>query len=148
MNTVFSGFYAACFILGTAVCSTRCMYTLPGQDIFADSEWKSDEVPLGPLNVSSLDLQFEDDGKVKIELILYGADDSAADDDSDVEVLVVDGEYSHNDGIAIFSSFSIVVDGVAVTFVEADWGNEDVLFLLWRAEDILHPFTTPLQRIN
>ncbi len=141
MNTIVSGFCTACFIVGTAVCNTRCMYTFPGEDIFAESDWESDEVPLGPLDVTSLSLDFLDDGKVEIELV----SDVAADD---VDVLILEGEYSHNDATAIFDSISVTVDGWEVTFIEADWGDDEVLFLLWRVWDILHPFTTPLHRVD
>ena len=141
MNSVVSGFCTVCFMVGTAVCNTRCMYTFPGEDIFAESDWESDEVPLGPLDVTSLSLDFLDDGKVEIELV----SDVAADD---VDVLILEGEYSHNDATAIFDSISVTVDGLEVTFIEADWGNEDLLFLLWRVGDILHPFTTPLHRVD
>ena len=141
MNTIVSGFCTACFIVGTAVCNTRCMYTFPGENVFAESDWESDAVPLGPLDVSSLSLQFEDGGKVEIKLI-------SEDADGGVDVEILDGEYSHNDGAAIFNAISATVDGLEVTFIEADWGNEDVLFLLWRVGDILHPFTTPLHRVD
>ena len=140
MNSVVSGFCTVCFMVGTTVCNTRCMYTFPGEDIFAESDWESDEVPLGPLDVTSLSLEFQDDGKVEIELV--------SDVAEDVDVQILEGEYSHNDGAAIFDSISITVDGLEVTFIEADWGDEEVLFLMWRVEDILHPFTTPLHRVN
>ena len=141
MNAVVSGFCTVCFIVGTAVCNTRCMYTFPGEDVFAASDWVSDDVPLGPLSVTSLSLDFYDDAKVQVELVSVIAPD-------EVDVLILEGDYSHNDGTAIFDSISVTVDGLEVTFIEADWGNEVVLFLLWRVGDILHPFTTPLHRVD
>ena len=140
MNAVVSGFCTVCFMVGTAVCNTRCMYTLPGEDIFAESDWESDEVPLGPLSVSSLSVQFHDD-RVRISLV-----SSLEDDERDTSILT--GGYAHNDGTAVFDGVIVTVDGYEVTFVEADWGDEEVLFLLWRVGDILHPFTTPLHRVN
>ena len=126
-----------CVVLGLAgclVCSTMCVYTLPGEDVFAKTTWESDEVPLGPMDVERLTIAFDGDGEVMLT----------------VDEMRIRGHYDYNDNdaTAILSQARIKVDGLAVTFIEADFSNENLVFLLWRVEDILYPFTTPLHRIK
>lgn len=121
-------------LAGCLVCSTMCVYTLPGEDVFAKTTWESDEVPLGPMDVERLTIAFDGDGEVMLT----------------VDEMRIRGHYDYNDNdaTAILSQARIKVDGLAVTFIEADFSNENLVFLLWRVEDILYPFTTPLHRIK
>ena len=157
MNAVLSGLSAAGCLMVTSFCSTMCMYTLPGEDVFTGTVWECDEVPLGPIDVQTLSLHFGKGGDWEIQMTLdeqIGDSSSAgvSRDTSDFGchgmVLTVSGHYLHNNAIAVFQNDAVVVDGRVVSFVEADWGDDQVLFLLWRVGDIMHPFTTALTRVE
>ena len=124
----------AVLLAGCLMCTTMCVYTLPGEDVFARTSWESDEVPLGPMDVERLVISFNEDGSVAV----------SADE------IVTGGHYDYNDNeaAAVLSGAKITVDGLEVTFIEADFTNDDLVFLLWRVEDILYPFTTPLHRVR
>lgn len=124
----------AVLLAGCLMCTTMCVYTLPGEDVFARTSWESDEVPLGPMDVDRLTISFNGDGSVAIS----------------VDETLVEGHYDYNDNdaTAVLSGAQLTVDGLDVTFIEADFSNDDLVFLLWRVEDILYPFTTPLHRVR
>ena len=121
-------------LAGCMLCATMCVYILPGEDVFARTSWESEQVPLGPMDVERLTISFNGDGSVAIS-----ADET-----------VVGGHYDYNDNdaTAVLSGARLTVDGVDVTFIEADFSNDNLVFLLWRVEDILYPFTTPLHRVR
>ena len=121
-------------LAGCWVCTTMCVYTFPGEDVFEKTCWESDEVPLGPMEVDKLTIEFDRHGAVVIS-----ADEIRTKGHYD---------YNDNDATAVLSQMRIRVDGLDVTFIEADFSNENLVFLLWRVEDILYPFTTPLHRIK
>ena len=156
MNAVLSGLSAAGCLMVTSFCSTMCMYTLPGEDVFTGTVWECDEVPLGPIDVQTLSLQFGKGGVWEIQMTLdepeednsVGVSRDTSNFGSHGNVLTVCGHYQHNSAIAVFQNDAVVVDGRVVSFVEADWGDDQVLFLLWRVGDIMHPFTTALIRVE
>lgn len=47
MKGVLSTLCTVGFLVGTAVCNTMCMYTLPEEDVFDKTVWESDQVVTG-----------------------------------------------------------------------------------------------------
>ena len=130
-------------VLSTAVNS--CV--LDGyDDSFSGTSWRSDEVPLGPFEVSGLILEFQGDGRVTVCLEM---------DEGAVEVLggcvTLSGEFSvdgetavlHDLNVTLGATIESVVESLDVTFIEAHLSGK-TLFLLWRVENAVYPFTTAL----
>ena len=134
MRRFWSFVSVAVLLAGCMMCATMCVYIYPGGDVFAGTSWGSDEVPLGPMDVERLEISFNENGSVAI----------SADE------MVVGGHYDYynNAATAVLSGTKITVGSREVTFIEADFTNDDLVFLLWRVEDILYPFTTPLHRVR
>lgn len=124
----------------TAVCNTMCMYTLPDEDVFDETVWESEQVPLGPLEVSRLVVTFGRGGEVAVRL------DFCPSSARGLSSEIIDGHYEHNGLTAVLQGLDITVQEYSITFIEADFNNEDLIFLLWQVEDILYPFTTCLYR--
>ena len=119
--------------------------------MFWGSVWCSDDVPLGPFEVSELSLEFMPDGQI-VMFLEMGGDEIAGG----AEELTLNGRYCVDGDTAVLRGLSVSLAGneqgasrasgsIEVTFVEAHLSGE-TLFLLWRVEDTLYPFTTPLQR--
>ena len=140
MKGVGSALSVVGFLVGTAACNTMCMYTLPEEDVFDETVWECDEVPLGPLGVSELIVSFLSEGSVAVDMRLRALDSG------EVPVMSLIGHYEHNGGTAILERLCLKVDGYDVTFIEAYYNDDDVLFLLWQVDDILYPFTTVMHR--
>ena len=136
-------------ILAASMASTSCIFDSPQGDDFYRTLWESDEVPLGPFKVSTMTLEFLCNDGVSICL----------DDD-----LVVFGTYESDSGTATFANLEVLFEndgnlkdagkGVAgqnlditVTFIEAH-RNGNTLFLLWRVQNAVYPFTTALHRVT
>jgi hypothetical protein len=126
----------------TAVCNTMCMYTLPDEDVFDETVWESEQVPLGPLEVSRLVVTFGRGGEVAVRL------DFCPSSARGLSSEIIDGHYEHNGLTAVLQGLDITVQEYSITFIEADFNNEDLIFLLWQVEDILYPFTTSLYRVE
>lgn len=129
---------ASALLVMTASC------TLPPSfpdDQFDKTSWASDEVPLGPLKVSSLTLSFDNGDTATITM-----DDGPALKG----IYKSDGPIATLSGIsARFSENGRATDNesqaLTVTFIEAHL-NGNTLFLLWRVENAIYPFTTALTR--
>ena len=93
--------------------------------------WNSSEVPLGPVDVEELTLEFLCGNKVTIK--------------NEEDIIIAYGSYDPNGCTAVFTDVTTIIDDTSITFVEAHL-NDDVLFLLWRPDDMLYPFTTALTR--
>lgn len=106
-------------------------------DRFQKTLWHSSEVPLGPLDVSSLTLEFLSNGLVSIQTTSTRSADG----------MHICGHYEHNGTTAILQNLSFTIDDIRITFIEAEKSG-DVLFLLWRVENMLYPFTTALNRAD
>ena len=148
-------------ILAASMASTSCIFDSPQGDDFYRTLWESDEVPLGPFKVSTMTLEFLCNDGVSICL----------DDD-----FAVFGTYESNSGTATFANLEVLFEndgnlkdagkGVAgkegigddgsdagqnlditVTFIEAH-RNGNTLFLLWRVQNAVYPFTTALHRVT
>ena len=142
MKGVLSTLCTVGFLVGTAVCNTMCMYTLPEEDVFDKTVWESDQVPLGPLEVSRLVVTFGIGGEVAVRL------DFSPSSARGLSSEIIDGHYEHNGLTAVLQGLDITVQEYSITFIEADFNNEDLIFLLWQVEDILYPFTTSLYRVE
>ena len=110
--------------------STSCIYDAPG-DKFYRTLWKSSQVPLGPMTVDALTLEFLCGERVTLK------DGSG--------IIIAHGPYSPDGNVAVLDEVIAVVDGINVSFVEAH-RNGDTLFLLWRPEGMMYPFTTAMER--
>ena len=103
-------------------------------------------MPLGPFEVSGLIMEFQGDGRVTVRLEM---------DEGAVEVLggcvTLSGEYSvdgetavlHGLNVTLGATIESVVESLDVTFIEAHLSGK-TLFLLWRVENAVYPFTTAL----
>lgn len=110
--------------------ASSCIYEAPG-DNFYRTLWKSSQIPLGPLDVEALSLEFLCGERVTLK------DGSG--------IIIAHGTYSPDGNVAVLGEVSAVIDEVTVTFLEAH-RNGDILFLLWRPEDMMYPFTTAMER--
>lgn len=117
---------------------TSCIFDAPG-DRFYRTLWRSSEVPLGPFSVDKLTLEFLCGQSISIE---------AEDTTSGIPVKTVRyGTYENDGETAVLEGLSIVLQGREITFMEAH-RNDDTLFLLWRVEDSVYPFTTAMHRLS
>ena len=116
--------------MGVLLGASSCIYEAPG-DKFFRTLWNSSQVPLGPMDVDALTLEFICGEKVTLK-----------DGDG---TIIAHGTYSPDGNVAVLNELVAVVDGVTVSFVEAH-RNGDTLFLLWRPEGMMYPFTTAMQR--
>ncbi len=144
-------------ILAATLTSTSCIFDSPQVDEFHRTVWKSDKVPLGPFQVSTLTLEFYCNDGVSIRL----------DED-----FIISGTYRSDGGTAIFTDLDVLFENdgkirdsgaestpdddgkdvgqnqeMTVTFIEAH-RDGDTLFLLWRVENAVYPFTTALQMVT
>lgn len=110
--------------------ANSCIFEAPG-DNFYRTLWNSSQVPLGPLDVDALTLEF-----------LCGERITLKDGNG---TIIAHGTYSPDGNVAVLSEAIAVVNGVNVSFVEAH-RNGDTLFLLWRPEGMIYPFTTAMER--
>lgn len=127
-------------LIAATLCNTMCVYIEQGNEQLSGTSWQSDEVPLGPLGVNRMTLEFLDNGKVEITLEM----DSQLVADIDVPQETITGHYEQDALTATFSGISFTLNSINVTFIEAHLSTANTLFLLWRIEDILYPFTTAL----
>jgi hypothetical protein len=111
--------------------ATSCILDAP-DDRFHRTLWKSDEVPLGPFPVHELTLEF-----------LCGQTICIKTDVNDIECY---GSYESNDHTAVFKGLTLSLTDHTITFIDADWSGE-TLFLRWRIEDSVYPFTTAMRRL-
>ena len=117
---------------------TSCIFDAPG-DRFYRTLWRSSEVPLGPFSVDKLTLEFLCGQSISIE---------AEDTTSGIPVKTVRyGTYENDGETAVLKGLSIALQGSEITFMEAH-RNDDTLFLLWRVEDSVYPFTTVMHRLS
>ena len=116
--------------MGVLLGANSCIFEAPG-DKFFRTLWNSSQVPLGPMDVDALTLEFICGEKVTLK-----------DGDG---TIIAHGTYSPDGNVAVLNELVAVVDGVTISFVEAH-RNGDTLFLLWRPEGMMYPFTTAMQR--
>lgn len=179
---------AALTIIISCTVTVSCIYDTPRGDEFYRTLWKSDEVPLGPFDVSTLALEFlcndgisvktagtaPDSGESDVSRTIYGtyACDGLTATFRDLTLYLPmsagDGTISGgtaevgtiNDGtVSDGTTDEGLIDGegttdegqttgdYTVTFIEAHRSG-DTLFLLWRVDGMLYPFTTAMHRLS
>ncbi len=114
------------------ICSNSCVVE-GGCDLFRNTKWECNEYPLGPLDAEIMTVQFLANNVVILNTVSQTTSKS------------ISGTYLHNDRTAILNDLSFEIDNTEITFIEVHYNN-DVAFILWRAEGILMPFTTALHR--
>ena len=130
-------------LLASGILTTSCIFDSPCDDEFYRTLWESDEIPLGPFDVSSMTVEFLCNECVEIKTIGNSR--------------TIYGTYAFDGMTATFNDLTLYLNmtdtegetipgDYTVTFLEAH-RNGDTLFLLWRVENMLHPFTTALHRL-
>ena len=138
--------------IAAAIISTSCIFEKPPGDDFYRTMWKSDEIPLGPFEAKTLILEFLCYEAVRIQIDdgpdLYG---TYAPDGATTVLNNLRAYFSPADGHILTGDDTIngtTGEGsITVTFIEAH-RNGETLFLLWRVEDAVYPFTTTLYRLT
>ena len=127
-----------------------CIYESDLNDRFFRTLWECTEVPLGPFQADELELEFMCGGTVRLQ--------------SDALPSPIYGTYETDGENAFFQNLTIEIEGYTVTFIDANvsWrgsgsastasgsasGYGDTLFLRWRIENSVYPFTTPMHRLT
>lgn len=111
---------------------SSCIFEAPN-DKFYRTLWECNEVPLGPFEVNELTLEFLCGNAISIK--------------TDTSPGIVYGTYETDGETAIFHNMVIEIQGLTVTFIDAD-SSGDTLFLRWRVENSVYPFTTPMHRLS
>lgn len=124
------------------ITAASCVFDAPQDDEFYKTLWTSDEVPLGPFEVSSLTMEFLCNECISITTT---SPDNALSEEQDSQTIY--GTYHYDRLTATFNGLAIEINGFTITFIEAH-RNHDVLFLIWQAENIYYPFTTALQLVT
>ena len=110
-----------------------CIFDNDPNDRFYRTLWECTEVPLGPFQADELELEFMCDGSVRLQ--------------SDALHAPTYGTYETDGQNAIFQNLMIEIEGYTVTFIDASVSG-DTLFLRWRIENSVYPFTTPMHRLT
>ena len=129
-------------IIATCIIASYCIYeSSTEEDELFLSSWKSDEVPLGPLDVSSLTMEFLKDNNVSILTT------SKMENEGCTEKCQIHGKYSLKGAKVIFHKLYLHLDEYEVSFLEAERSGE-FIFLTWCINTTPYPFTTALHRIS
>ena len=123
-------YLAALPIVAAVLTSTSCIFEAPG-DKFYRTLWTSDEVQLSPDAVKELTLEFLCQNYVSLK--------------TDSSTIISYGTYSSNKRTAVFSDLTMDLDGLMITFLDAELTG-DTLFLRWEAENSDAPVTTAMHR--
>ena len=110
-----------------------CIFDNDINDRFYRTLWECTEVPLGPFQADELELEFMCGGTVRLQSAalpapIYGTFEAAGEN-------------------AFFQNLTIEIEGHTVTFIDASVSG-DTLFLRWRIENSVYPFTTPMHRLT
>lgn len=123
---------AAILWIAAVFCFSSCIFDAPG-DKFYRTLWESTDVPLGPFAANELTLEFLCGNSIKIS--------------TDARAGASFGTYASNDQTAVFHDLTLEFNGYLVTFIDAQLSG-DTLFLRWRIEDSVYPFTTAMHRLS
>ena len=110
-----------------------CIYESDLNDRFFRTLWECTQVPLGPFQADELELEFMCGGTVRLQ--------------SDALPSPIYGTYETDGENAFFQNLTIEIEGHTVTFIDASVSG-DTLFLRWRIENSVYPFTTPMHRLT
>ena len=116
--------------LSLALGLSSCIYEAPG-DKFYRTLWHSSQISPDPLSADALTLEFLCGERVTIK--------------DGCGIIIAHGTYSPDDNIAALEEVTAVINEVTIYFVETH-RNSDTLFLLWRPEGMMYPFTTAMER--
>lgn len=119
-------------IVAAAFTGTSCIFEAPG-DEFYRTLWISDEVPLGPFEVDELTLEFLCENGISLK--------------TDNSTIISYGTYDSNEQTAIFHDLTMDMQGLTITFIDAQLSGQ-TLFLRWRVENSVYPFTTAMRPIS
>lgn len=131
---------AGIYAVAALTCLVSCTFDNIG-DPFGKTVWTSEEVPLGPFEISTLTLEFYSDGRVAIRMTgsEYAPEIPATK--------TINGKYFADGDSAVLEKLSTVFDNYNITFIKANLSG-DILFLLWQVNDSVYPFTTALRRVT
>lgn len=110
-----------------------CIFESDLNDRFCRTLWECTEVPLGPFQADELELEFMCGGTVRLQ--------------SDALPAPIYGTFETDGENAFFQSLTIEIEGYTVTFIDASVSG-NTLFLRWRIENSVYPFTTPMHRLT
>ena len=130
MKRIINTLTAVLLWIAAAFGSTSCIFDGPG-DTFCRTLWTSSSAPLGPLPVKRLTLEFLCGQAISIR--------------TDSLPHIIYGTYESDESTAIFQDLNMTIEDHTVTFIDASL-NGDILFLRWRIENSLYPFTTAMHR--
>jgi hypothetical protein len=117
-------------IVAAALTGTSCIFEVPG-DEFYRTLWTCYEVPLGPFEVEELTLEFLCENCISLK--------------TGNSTIISYGTYDSNEQTAIFHDLTMDMQGLTITFVDAQLSGK-TLFLRWRVENSVYPFTTAMHR--
>lgn len=120
-------------LMAVALISTSCTFDSPSEDEFYQTLWESSEVPLGPFPIEELTLEFLSNQNVSIQ--------------TGTDARTIYGRYEYYQTTSVFQNLILKSQGRTITFVDATLSG-DILFLRWRIEDSVYPFTTPMHRLT
>lgn len=127
-NTVTAVVLGAMAVFGFSSCIFE-----GADDKFYRTLWESSEVPLGPFEVEQLTLEFFCGESISIKMDRAGR--------------TIYGTYETDGETAVFSNLSLEIENFTVTFIDASRSGE-TLFLRWRIENSVYPFTTAMHRLS
>ena len=110
-----------------------CIFESGLNDRFCRTLWGCTEVPLGPFQADELELEFMCGGTVRLQ--------------SDALPAPIYGTFETDGENAFFQNLTIEIEGYTVTFIDASVSG-NTLFLRWRIENSVYPFTTPMHRLT
>lgn len=108
---------------------SSCIFDNDPNDRFYRTLWECTEVPLGSFQADELELEFMCGRTVCLQ--------------SDALPSPIYGTYETDGENAFFQNLTIEIEGHTVTFIDASVSG-DTLFLRWRIENSVYPFTTPM----
>lgn len=111
---------------------SSCIYEGSG-DEFYRTLWECDETPLDTLDVNELRLEFLCGNAISIKTNTFPG--------------IAYGRYETDGARAYFNELSIEIEGIQITFIEADRSG-DSLILRWKTESSDELFTTSMHRLS
>lgn len=118
-------------IMAAALTYTSCIFEYPDND-FCGTVWEADEFPLGPFSIEEITLEFTDGNSISIK--------------TDNSTTAIHGTYDCNGETVLLHGLALELEGYLVTFIDAQLTG-GTLFLRWRVENSVYPFTTAMHKV-